>query len=150
MYTRLRNLKGNTRQIRTGEGNIYITVTHDNEGNPREIFATRGKGGTCDAAFIDALTRLVSLALQHDIPVGSIVKQLHGITCHPGFDTRVVGSVPDAMSLALEEDMARQTQGSIEPELPGTLGNICSDCGVQMIPAGGCEYCPVCGESKCG
>lgn len=165
MFNRSRLLKGYTRKVQTGEGNVYITVTHDSEGVTREVFATRGKGGTCDAAHIDALTRMISLLLQNDVRVEPIIHQLKGIVCHPAYDVRKVGSVADAIALALEEDNQRFNE-EVDAALDGALasyksevdrgqeesvGNMCPDCNqMAMVPQGGrCEVCQECGFSNC-
>jgi ribonucleoside-diphosphate reductase alpha chain len=153
MYDRPQLLKGTIRKVKTGEGNVYVTVAHDEFGHPREVFATRGKGGTCDSAYIDAITRLVSLALQSNVNPSSIVAQLAGITCHPGFDTRIVGSVSDAIALTLEEDIGRSSWGPTTQAASVSTavnGNLCPDCQQNsMVPDGGCSYCRECGYSAC-
>lgn len=119
MFKRPAILQGVIRKLGTGEGNVYITISHDSEGNPREVFATRGKGGTCDAAFIDALTRMVSVSLQFGLPPETVVAQLKGINCHPVYyEGRLVGSVADAISIALQEDLDRwDSAGKVEEVL---------------------------------
>ena len=59
---RPRQTQGITERVRTGHGNMYVTVNLDGEGMPFEVFGTMGKAGGCDAALLEAVSRLVSLA----------------------------------------------------------------------------------------
>ncbi len=95
-------LAGVTHRVRSGHGNVYVTVNVDGERRPFEIFTTVGKVGGCDAAQLDALSRLISLALRSGVDINAVVEQLRGITCCPAWDDGVmVRSVPDALALAL-------------------------------------------------
>ncbi|MBM3958846.1 MAG: vitamin B12-dependent ribonucleotide reductase [SAR202 cluster bacterium] len=104
---------GVTRRIRTGHGNVFVTVNINGGGRPFEVFATLGKAGGCDAAQHEAIGRLVSLALRSGLDPDEVVKQLRGITCCPTWDDGVlVRSGPDAIALALQ----RQLEASRESE----------------------------------
>lgn len=93
-----------TYRIRTGHGNLFITVSQGEDKKPFEVFANLGKAGTCDHAYLEALGRLVSLALRSGIEVSEVSKQLIGITCHPFYDngTQIL-SAPDAVGKILAE-----------------------------------------------
>ena len=95
---------GRTERIRTGHGNMYITTNFDEGSNdPFELFSNLGKAGGCDSAQLEAISRLVSLALRSGISADDIVTQIRGITCCPTWDQGVlVRSAPDAVALALE------------------------------------------------
>ena len=58
------SVKGITDRVRTGHGNMYVTINFDERGHPFEVFATSGKAGGCDAANIDAIARLISKSLR--------------------------------------------------------------------------------------
>jgi ribonucleoside-diphosphate reductase alpha chain len=75
-------IHGSTRKIRTGCGNIYVTVNEDEEGRLFEIFNQIGKAGGCAASQSEAIGRLVSLALRSGIEPETVIKQLKGISCH--------------------------------------------------------------------
>ncbi len=105
-------IQGITRRMRTGHGNMYITINVDQHGQPFEIFATAGKSGSCDSALTEAVTRLVSLSLRSGIDPEDVVRQLRGITCHPNWDQgTVINSGPDAIAIALD----RQLQAREKP-----------------------------------
>lgn len=93
-----------TQRVRTAHGNVYVTVTFDSVGKPFEVFAALGKAGGCDAAAIEAVTRLISLCLRSGGMASAIADQLKGITCCPQWDAgRQVLSVPDAISWVLRD-----------------------------------------------
>ena len=106
---RPQDMEGRTERIRTGHGNMYITINFDNEGSPFEVFSQLGKAGGCDSAQLEAISRLVSLSLRSGIDPEAVMEQLRGITCCPAWDRGVlVRSAPDAVALSLEHAL---TQG---------------------------------------
>ena len=104
---RPRQTRGITERVRTGHGNMYVTVNLDDVGNPFEVFGTMGKAGGCDAALLEAVSRLVSLALRAGIDTGEVTRQLRGITCCPAWDDgTLVRSGPDAVAIVLDNLIA--------------------------------------------
>ena len=100
--TRPGRLDGVVERVRTGHGNVYITITRDEEGSPFEVFTNLGKAGSDDAAYLEAVSRLASLALRSGIDPAQVIEQLKGITCHPTWDEgQQVLSAPDAVAIAL-------------------------------------------------
>ena len=100
---RPRQTQGITERVRTGHGNMYVTVNMDNQGQPFEVFGTMGKAGGCDAALLEAVSRLVSLALRAGIDASEVSQQLSGITCCPAWDDgTLVRSGPDAVAIVLD------------------------------------------------
>ena len=102
---RAESLKGRTRQIKTGCGNLYITLNRDEEGNLFECFARLGKGGGCAASQNEAIGRLASLALRYAIPPEEIVEKLKGIVCHNphGEDDKKIWSCADGIARTIEK-----------------------------------------------
>jgi ribonucleoside-diphosphate reductase alpha chain len=99
-------MRGITERLRTGHGNLYVTINFDEESRPFEVFSTQGKAGGCDSAHLEAISRLISLALRSGIPADQVIEQLRGITCCPVWDKGVqIRSNPDAVALALTEHL---------------------------------------------
>ncbi|MCJ7772229.1 MAG: ribonucleotide-diphosphate reductase subunit alpha, partial [Desulfobacterales bacterium] len=146
-------LEGFTTRMKTGMGNLYVTVTEYNS-QPFEVFATIGKSGRSTTAKTEAIGRLVSLALRSGVRVEKIVEQLKGIGGeHPVFqEGGLVLSIPDAISRVLErryltDDANYHTRRKLENSL---RGEICPDCGQTISFEEGCMTCHFCGFTKCG
>ena len=103
-------LEGFTTRIKTGYGNLYVTVT-EYEGKPFEVFATIGKSGRSTTAKTEAIGRLISLALRSGVNVEAIIEQLNGIGGeNPVFQAGgLVLSIPDAISKVLNKKYGRST-----------------------------------------
>jgi ribonucleoside-diphosphate reductase alpha chain len=107
-------MRGLTERVRTAYGNMYVTVNFDDDGRPFEAFATLGKAGGTDSANLEAVARLVSMALRSGVAPEEVVDQLRGITSQPVWDRGVlVRSAPDAVAIALELAMKRVREGEL-------------------------------------
>jgi ribonucleoside-diphosphate reductase alpha chain len=156
---------GVTEKVATGCGNLYVTVNFDEEGAMCELFCALGKAGGCASAQLEAITRLISLALRSGVEVESIIKHLKGIRCPSiSWDKgRAILSCPDAIAGVLER---RQTNGAVEikpkanpgakPKAEaaqvggnGNMAGQCPDCGSLLVFQEGCLLCPACGYTKC-
>jgi ribonucleoside-diphosphate reductase alpha chain len=146
---RPKTLQGNTTNITTPLGNLFITL-NSMEGRPFELFAQIGKAGSDVVAFTEAIARLISLALRCGVSVDEIVNQLEGIggARSVGFGPNRIMSVPDAVGRALK-DLAMSTHKT-EEKNGSSLLEICPDCGTgALIRAEGCSKCEACGYSEC-
>jgi ribonucleoside-diphosphate reductase alpha chain len=172
-------LRGTTRRLETPLGTLYVTITEDDRGQPFEIFMSLGKAGGALMADVEALGRLISLALRSGIPMTEIYRQIRGISSDRtlGLGANKVLSVPDAVGIAIERWMQEKagvqqellpglaelgpeapvvqqvTSGAEQMTLGGmqeTLSGACPDCGSQLEFAEGCMKCHVCGFSECG
>ena len=170
---RPRQIHGITERVRTGHGNMYVTVNMDADGLPFEVFGAMGKAGGCDAALLEAVSRLVSLALRAGIDPSEVTRQLRGITCCPAWDDGVlVGSGPDAVALVLDNIISGQnssngtptgvqlslagtttengTNGhSPAPTYPAGFSQRCPECNGGVVNQEGCLTCYSCGWNKC-
>jgi ribonucleoside-diphosphate reductase alpha chain len=155
--------RGSTRKIRTGCGNLYVTVNEDEEGNLFEIFNQIGKAGGCAASQSEAIGRLVSLAFRSGIEPEVVVRQLKGISCHmPVWHQQgKILSCADAIAKALEWHLQMKTPKKEEASQP-LLVNLsekpvpsvfqrgaCPECGGPLLFEEGCVKC-YCGYSDCG
>ena len=163
--------RGITRRVRTGCGNLYVTINEDEHG-PVEIFSQMGKAGGCAASQSEAISRMVSLALRSHVHPSEIISELKGISCHRlawQNGTRIL-SCADAMGKALEWHMKSEEAGESgdiledEPDVTviakGSSGSIdavnnlagaCPFCGGPLKYESGCVSCALeCGYSECG
>lgn len=97
-------LTGTTTKIKTECGTMFITI-NSQDGVPFEVIGRMGKSGGCLSSHIEAIGRLISCCLQHDIAPEEIVKQLHGIRCpQPSTNNgNVILSCADAFAVAMAE-----------------------------------------------
>ena len=140
---------GFTQKVRTGLGDLYLTV-NEVDGKPFEVFATIGRSGRSITAKAEAIGRLVSLALRSGVHVREIVKQLKGIGGeHPVFQKKdMLLSIPDAVSWVFEN---RYLQDNSPRNLAKSLSKAdCPECFGELVFQEGCFVCPSCGFTKCG
>lgn len=100
--SRPETLGGETVKVKTGYGNLYITVTKLND-KPFEVFVTLGKSGKSISAKAEAIGRLVSLALKYNTPIKEISDQLVGISGEKPMPSgsKLILSIPDAIGQTL-------------------------------------------------
>ena len=153
-------MKGITRKMPTGCGNLYVTMNEDKNGL-FEVFARLGKAGGCADAQLEAVGRLVSLCLRSGVKPEAIIKQLKLIRC-PNPSTLLKGvkilSCPDAIAKAMEEHIKGEEVFEAtrldhfeekESEEKYPIG-VCPDCGSPLVYEEGCRVCRHCGYSTCG
>ena len=136
--------QGVTERMRTGCGNLYVTVNWDDQ-DFCELFAQMGKAGGCAACQIEAESRLISLALRSGVSPKAIIKQLSGIRCPSPiwFEGKQVLSCPDAIAKVLS------SVADIEIKEKKDSPMTCPECGAMMEPEEGCMLCRSCGFSRC-
>ncbi|MCH8244665.1 hypothetical protein IIB97_02145, partial [Patescibacteria group bacterium] len=164
-------MAGNTYRIKTGYGNLYVTVNNDEQGKPFEVFATIGKSGGFFQEQSEAICKLISISLRAGVAAEEIIEHLKGIRGPmPVFtDKGTILSLPDALGKILEqhvtatgevqEVIARPEKQEVLPFagtpqakmemadfgfMPG-----CPDCGAQLLMQEGCISCKMCGFSRC-
>tara|TARA_B110000196_G_C21138340_1_gene662435 strand:- start:227 stop:2500 length:2274 start_codon:yes stop_codon:yes gene_type:complete len=174
---RPQSIRGVTERVRTGHGNMYVTINFDEADTPFELFGNLGKAGGCDSAQLEAISRLVSLALRSGIEPATVIDQLRGITCCPAWDEgTLVRSGPDAVALALERHTtgtqehgdardSSEVQLKFTPQVVNGDGNgngngnghakeilnarKCPECNTPVIFEEGCMKCVACSWNKC-
>lgn len=163
--------QGVTERIRTGCGNLYITVNYDNKGIC-EIFTNTGRAGGCPSQS-EATARLASIALRSGLSVEALVEQLKGIRCPSTIRQQGMKctSCPDAIARVIQKVAKEQhfdaassvavpkitapspvaAPGKEEGRVnqPGNM-KYCPECGAKLEHEGGCVTCRDCGFSKCG
>ena len=159
------SVRGVTDRVRTGHGNMFVTVNFDEDGSPFEVFTTHGKAGGCDAAHLDGISRLISMALRSGIDPNQVVEHLQGITCCPVWDGgTLVRSAEDAVALVLKNHLAEGEAGPIDASgrtaqlamftkngngNAGPGASKCPKCPGSLIHQEGCVTCLECGYTKC-
>ena len=77
---RPRSLPSTTTKLQTELGNLYVTVSVDERGEPFEVFGFLGKGGSFQHGVTELACRLISLHLRRGTPVEEIIDQCQGIS----------------------------------------------------------------------
>ena len=159
--------QGMTIKMKTGCGNLYVTINEDEKGLC-EVFTQMGKAGGCAASQSESVSRMVSLALRSGIEAESIVKQLSGIRCPAPLwqNGEMILSCSDAIAKAMRQYVDIQSERGDEPlkvvefpagtrknsnmdDLMTSMGKLCPDCSGTLEFAEGCATCHSCGYSKC-
>jgi len=170
-------IQGVTERVRTGQGNLFVTINYDETGKPFEVFASLGKAGSTESAHLEAMTRLTTMALRAGVDPAQIIEHLRGITDEPVWDGgTLVRSAPDAVAQVLSrhlmapagsnqaatpsEDSTPQL-GLFAPKSTKANGNgahgrtkvnatRCPECSAgSLIYQEGCVRCLDCGYNKC-
>jgi ribonucleoside-diphosphate reductase alpha chain len=148
---------GSTRKMRTGCGNLYVTINEDEDNRPFEIFSIMGKAGGCAASQTEAICRLISFLLRSGCDLYPIVDQLKGISCHStifGQGGKILScsdAIAKTMELYLGTRDGKTTTAEIYKSMitPVMRKGACPDCGGIVEHEGGCVVCRVCGFSEC-
>lgn len=115
-------VEGATFMTESPIGKTYVTVNHDENSQPFEVFITNGKSGSDVAAMTDALGRMISivLRLQSQVPkrerMRKIVSELAGIggARSVGFGKEKVRSLPDAVAKVLAQQFGFVVNGDVQ------------------------------------
>ena len=171
---------GITEKVKTGCGNLYVTINFDDFG-PFEIFTAMGKAGGCASSQLEALSRILSFSLRAGLPVEEIIDQMRSIRCPSPIwqDGELILSCSDAISKVLEhhfqadqpklfgnghdkkveegkKEEKQEFLHDLATKQPGASRvntktmATCPDCGASLEHKEGCLLCNVCGFSKCG
>ncbi|MFH1749840.1 MAG: vitamin B12-dependent ribonucleotide reductase [bacterium] len=169
-------LQGTTYKIKSAYGNLYITINSDENGKPFEVFSQMGKAGGFFAAKLEAISRLISLALRSGISVKQVITQLKGIRgpMPTWSEGGMILSLPDAIAQVIEKhinkgqqklnlefsgDSDNQDKAEIPKpvDIPASTVSLadsgfaphCPDCGSILEMGEGCLKCHSCGYTKC-
>jgi ribonucleoside-diphosphate reductase alpha chain len=160
-------MSGTTQKIKTGCGNLYVTINEDEQG-PFEVFTTMGKAGGCSGSQAESISRMISLGLRAGIDMDIIRSQLMNIKCPneaflPGGNGRKIQSCADAIAYAMEshirrkglqqgdyEDLNAAVQAATAGAVAPVMGKTCPICNSPLIPQEGCLKCMGCNWTKCG
>ena len=154
----------------------YLTVGVYEDGVPGEIFITMAKQGSTISGLMDAFATVVSLALQHGVPLRVLCEKLSHMRFEPSgwSGNPKIGyakSLMDYIARWLELRFLTSDQGELFKTLPmpvqpaieasssdpvGALGELiqmgdaptCNFCGSLMVRSGTCYRCMTCGGTS--
>ena len=154
----------------------YLTVGVYEDGLPGEIFITMAKQGSTISGLMDAFATVVSLALQHGVPLRVLCEKLSHMRFEPSgwSGNPKIGyakSLMDYIARWLELRFLTGGQGELFKALPmpvqaaieanssdpvGALGELiqmgdapaCNICGSLMVRSGSCYRCMTCGGTS--
>jgi ribonucleoside-diphosphate reductase alpha chain len=115
-------LTGTTYKTESPTGKTYITINHDGNNDPFEVFINNGKSGSDLMAMADALGRMISFVLRIHSPVPArermreIISELSGLggARSVGFGENRVRSLPDAVAKTLAKHSNFRVNGKVE------------------------------------
>jgi ribonucleoside-diphosphate reductase alpha chain len=168
-------ISGTTTKVPTGCGNLYVTINIDAENRPFELFTQMGKAGGCAASQLEAIGRLVSMAVRSGIEVKAIIEQLRNIRCpSPSWEKgQRIFSCADAIARVIEKRLVNNQPQTVHHSAPaesvdvpmkhsrsedvsssysgarGDIVGVCPDCGGALRHEEGCMKCHACGFSRC-
>ncbi|MEK7579527.1 MAG: hypothetical protein AAB460_03300 [Patescibacteria group bacterium] len=141
----------------------YATVGFYDDGKLGEIFLVMVKKGSTLSGFADALAMMMSLALQHGVPAGTLVRKLLNIRFEPSgltknSDIPMAKSIVDYLARWLATRVLTQEErdaaGITLMESSGTTAKsggdetTCKECGGIMARDGTMKRCGQCGHSQ--
>ena len=156
---------GVTERMKTGCGNLYVTVNYDENGIC-EVFTSTSKAGGCPSQS-EATARLTSVALRSGVALDEILTQLRGIRCPSTIRQSGMKctSCPDAIARVISRTAEKIQKDGINLPKPihqaivgGEVASahtadrcmkFCPECGEKLEHEGGCVSCRGCGYSKC-
>jgi len=165
-------LGGRTYKRSTPVGEAFVTINHNGEGNPFEVFINTSKSGSDVAAFSEALGRMISYILRMvsttdpKSRLQEVYRQLWGIggARSEGFGPNRVRSFPDAIAKVFEEHLDAISGNPLpvideDREMPAKEIrlheqhfelDICPECGsASVVPDGHCLLCLDCLWTQC-
>jgi ribonucleoside-diphosphate reductase alpha chain len=165
-----------THHFSVGGQEGYLTVGVYEDGSPGEMFVRMAKEGSTISGLMDSFATVVSLALQHGVPLDLLCGKFTHTRFEPsgwsgnpkiGYAT----SLMDYLFRWMEVRFLKQEQGELFEPLPASihavpppdgqnavevLGELvqlgdapaCNICGALMVRSGSCHRCLTCGSTS--
>jgi ribonucleoside-diphosphate reductase alpha chain len=161
---------GITHKATVGGQDAYFHVGLYDDGKPGEVFIDIAKAGSTLHGVMDMASMLLSVGLQHGVPLEVFVDKLKDLKFEPDGITRnrkipFASSIPDYLGKWMEKRFIEPQDeptvpdhppvpSSVEPKKPTSTdrsGPPCKSCGGLTIRGGSCWLCTNCGTtSGCG
>lgn len=137
----------------------YLTVGKFPDGTPGELFITMNKEGSTISGLMDTIAKLVSMALQHNIPLRDMARNFIDMRFEPAGFTGL-REIPSATSIVdyifrwMELEFARPIEADADGSLPKPEavapggGPPCHVCGGLTTRSGSCHVCTSCGTTS--
>ena len=144
-----------THRFEVGGVEGYVTFGLYANGQPGELFITASKQGSTMSGLLDSVAILTSMALQHGVPLETLVHKMSGRRFEPlGFtsnpDIPATTSVIDYIfRFASKQFLEREGREDKSAGRPS--GSLCPECGSGVLNLSGCLSCEnvSCGWSRC-
>lgn len=112
-----------TQRVETGRKKVYVTINHDGDGRPFEVFINTGQSGGLTNSWCEALGKAVSNGLRSGADAAEIADDLIGIRSGKVMEDNgdMVTSIPDAVGVALKRFLRGRVgepvkdEGEVEP-----------------------------------
>ncbi len=166
-------------KVKINDVKVYIHIGLDEQSQPWEIFFRASRNGSTFNGLLDTWAVSLSLLLQAGVPLATICSKYKGSRFEPAGltsnkDVPICSSIADFLAQWLyKRFVVRQALLNEQPHPTSTpamamvangpakengeskpirSGQMCPDCGSEMIHMGGCLQCIVdgCNYSKCG
>lgn len=128
-------VSGRTYRVKTGYGNLYVTINDDETGAPFEVFATIGKSGGFFQEQSEGICRLISLTLRSGIKVEAVIEQLKGIRGPMPVmtDKGTILSLPDALGQILLEHARANGKHRVHAAPPSAEGGAAAPTAADLL-----------------
>jgi len=142
-------------KVKIDKQTMYIIPGEFDDGSLAELFIIMNKEGSTTAGLMDSLAKIISKALQYEVPLEELCNSLidmkyepAGITSSSINELRFVNSPSDYLGKYLLMKYLDKNVTQVQKE----TGESCSKCGTLMEQTGRCKTCPNCGNSdgSCG
>lgn len=145
-------LEGSTYKMKTGCGNLFVTVNRTVNGKICEVFQNMNPLGGCGQVQVGGMGVMISVYLQLGGQIDKLFKLLGGTTCPKQMKFGGSLSCIDATLNAVKRELNRLS-GNKTDKKPVRVQLIpderCPECQSPITYESGCKVCKSCGWTSC-